>query len=90
MEQMRIDNMNAENITFMQNMLTGLAQKIDACKENLEALDPTAIMKRGYSAVTDDKGRFINTVKELKPEDKLTVHMYDGSADCTVDQVRGD
>lgn len=90
MEQMRIDSMNAENMTFMQNTLNALSQKIESCRENLEALDPTAIMKRGYSAVTDSNGTFINTVKALNPEDKLIIHMHDGNAACTVDEVRGD
>lgn len=90
MEQMRIDSMNAENMTFMQNTLNALSQKIESCRENLEALDPTAIMKRGYSAVTDSNGTFISTVKALKPEDKLIIHMHDGNAACTVDEVRGD
>ncbi len=90
MEQMRIDNMDAENLLFIQNMVSLLEQKIDSFKSNLEALDPTSIMKRGYSAVTDADGRFIKNVNELEPEDKVIIYMQGGSADCTVNTVRGD
>ena len=90
MEQMRIGNIAAENLTFVQNMITTLEQKIESCKTNLEALDPTSIMKRGYSAVTDDKGRFIKSINDLEPEDRVVIYMQDGSADCTVNEVRSD
>ena len=90
MEQMRLDNINAENITYMQNMISALEQKIGACLSNLDALDPTSIMRRGYSAVTDKNGRFINTVKDISQNDTLIVYMQDGSIDCTVDRIRSD
>lgn len=89
MEQMRIDNINLDNVNSIQNLIRTLEQKIEAYKSNLEALDPTAIMKRGYSAVTDADGKFIKNISELKPDDRVVVYMQDGSADCTVNEVRG-
>lgn len=90
MEQMRIDNINAENVTCIKNMIISLEQKIDSYKQNLEALDPTSIMKRGYSAVTDAKGNFIKNINELEPEKQVTIFMQGGHADCTVNTVRSD
>lgn len=90
MEQLRIDNMNNENKLLIDNLIESYEQQILNLKNSLDALDPKSIMKRGYSAVTDEDGRFINSVNNLKPEDKVVIYMQDGSADCTVDQVRGD
>lgn len=90
LEQMRIDNINAENVTYMKNMIVSLEQKINLHKQNLEALDPTAVMKRGYSAVTDDKGHFIKNINELEPEKRVMIFMQGGQADCTVNTVRSD
>lgn len=90
MEQMRIDNIHAENVTCIKNMVASLEQKINLYKENLESLDPTSIMKRGYSAVTDEEGNFIKNIKELETDKKVTIFMQGGSADCTVNTVRGD
>jgi len=90
MEQLRIDNMNNKNKLLINNLIESYEQQILSLKNSLDALDPKSIMKRGYSAVTDEDGRFINSVNNLKPEDKVVIYMQDGSADCTVDQVRGD
>lgn len=90
LEQMRIDNINAENVTCINNMVTSLEQKIDSYKENLKALDPTSIMKRGYSAVTDGEGNFIKDINRLEPEKQVTLFMQGGHADCTVNKVRSD
>ena len=90
MEQMRIDNMNNENQLLIISMIESYGQQIANLKDSLEALNPKAIMSRGYSAITDSDGVFINSVNSLKPDDKVVIYMQDGSADCTVDNVRGD
>ncbi len=89
-EQMRIDNMNSENRMLMDSLIDGFEKKITLLKNELDSLDPKSIMKRGYSAVTDGNGVFINSVNMLSPDSKVTVHMQDGSADCTVDHIRGE
>ncbi len=90
MEQMRIDNMNNENQLLISSMIESYEHQIMNLKGSLEALNPKAIMSRGYSAVTDADGVFINSVNNLKPDDKVVIYMQDGSADCTVDHIRGD
>ena len=90
MEQMRIDGINNENQLLISSLIESYEQQILNLKNNIDALDPKSIMKRGYSAVTDDKGNFVNSVNNLKPDDKVIIYMQDGSADCTVAQVRGD
>lgn len=90
MEQMRIDNMNNENRLIISSIIESYEQQILNLKNSLDALDPTSIMKRGYSAVTDENGNFVNSINSLKPDDKVVIYMQDGSADCTVDHVRGD
>ena len=87
-EQMVEESSFSNGITL--NDFESYEQQILNLKNNLDALDPKSIMKRGYSAVTDDKGNFVNSVNSLKPDDKVIIYMQDGSADCTVAQVRGD
>jgi exodeoxyribonuclease VII large subunit len=90
MEQMRIDSINSENNLLISSMIESFEHQIMNLKDSLEALNPKAIMSRGYSAVTDANGVFINSVNNLKPNDKVVIYMHDGSADATVDNVRGD
>lgn len=90
MEQMRIDNINSENSMIISSVIDRFEKKITMLKNELDSLDPKSIMKRGYSAVTDGNGFFVSSVGALSPESKITVHMHDGSADCTVDYIRGE
>ena len=89
-EQMRIDNMNSENRMIMDSLIDRFEKRMTLAKNELDSLDPKSIMKRGYSAVTDENGVFISSVNMLSPDSKVTVHMKDGSADCTVDHIRGE
>ncbi len=90
MEQMRIDNMNNENHLMINSLLDSYEQQITNLKNSLDALNPKAIMERGYSAVTNESGMMISSINNLKPDDKVVVYMHDGSAGCTVDHIRGD
>lgn len=90
MEQMRIDNIHQENQRKIQEIIDVREQQMTLFKNDLESLNPTAIMKRGYSAVTNKVGQLINSAKALKPEDELILYMKDGSVDCTVNETRGD
>ena len=90
MEQMRIDSMNNENHLLIASKIESCEQQINNLKNSLEVLNPRSIMSRGYSAITDTEGVFINSVNNLKPDDKVVIYMQDGSADVTVDHVRGD
>lgn len=90
MEQMRIDNIHQENQRKIQEIIDVREQQMTLFKNDLESLNPTAIMQRGYSAVTNKDGQLINSAKALKPEDELILYMKDGSVDCTVSKTRGD
>lgn len=90
MEQMRMDNIHQENQRKIQEIIDVREQQMTLFKNDLESLNPTAIMQRGYSAVTNKDGQLINSAKALKPEDELILYMKDGSVDCTVNETRGD
>lgn len=88
MEQMRIDSIQSENLYRISHMIESLEETIRRHKESIRSLDPKAIMSRGYSAVLDQKGRFIGSAGDLQPEDTVTVVMKDGEADCKVTDIR--
>ncbi len=90
MEQMKIDSLLSENQLMISSLIDNNLHKIDLIKNELEALNPKSIMKRGYSAVTDINGQLIKSAGDLSADDKVVIYMQDGSAECTVDHVRGD
>lgn len=50
----------------------------------LDALNPLAILTRGYSAVFDREGRVVSRVGQLAPGDTITLRLTDGAASATV------
>ena len=51
--------------------------------ETLQAMNPLAVLERGYGAVSQD-GRFLSSVETLKCGDRITVRLSDGCADAEV------
>ena len=54
----------------------------------LSALNPLAVLSRGYSAVYKDGGGLVRTVDDVKTGDKVEFRTIGGSALCTVDEVK--
>lgn len=53
----------------------------------LDALNPAAVLKRGFASVKDDKGKIIKSVKNLEKGSFIDVTFTDGCAKCSVDSV---
>lgn len=57
----------------------------------LQALSPLSALARGYSMVkTGPEGRFVKSVTNVQPGDRVEISVQDGFIDCTVDTVRGE
>jgi exonuclease VII large subunit len=44
-------------------------------------------LARGFSIVTDSRGKIVRDGKSLEPTDKITVHLHRGRLDATVTSV---
>lgn len=53
----------------------------------LQETDPKALLKRGYSMVTDEKGRVIQSVTNLQAGDAITIVMSDGLIESEVKRI---
>ncbi len=58
-------------------------KKLSELKGSLFALDPASILRRGYSVVSKDNAT-INSVKELKNGDKVSLRFSDGSVNAEI------
>ncbi len=54
----------------------------------LSALNPLAVLARGYSAVYTSDGRIADSISELKVSDEITLKMSDGTAEAKVLKIR--
>jgi exodeoxyribonuclease VII large subunit len=50
----------------------------------LEALNPVAILKRGYAVVSDPDGTIIRSTKQVHQGDQVTIRVSDGDFSANV------
>ena len=86
------EQMNADRI--IEGMGENLASRISSGKERvkllkalIDASDPKAILSRGYSVVTDEKGHIISKASELKVGQTVNIETGDGSAGAEITRV---
>ena len=63
----------------MKLSLTAKRGKFASVTAALEALNPMSVISRGYSAVFDDSGKLIKSVKNVAKGDRFTFRTTDGS-----------
>ncbi len=55
-----------------------------------DALSPSRWLKRGFSIVTDSKGKTIFSVKAVKKNDTLSIQVVDGKINTNVEDINYD
>lgn len=65
------------------------SNKISFAAGKLNALSPLAVLSRGYGIVQKDD-EVVKSVKALNTDDKIKVTLNDGSAICTVNEVKNE
>lgn len=59
--------------------------RIKMLKGRLGALNPKDVLKRGYSIVEDSSGAPVDSAKQLKPDDKISLVFHDGKRAARVE-----
>ena len=54
----------------------------------LSALNPMAVLTRGFCAAFNSNGEIVKSVERIKPGDAVVIQMADGAADAVVQSVR--
>ena len=85
---MRLDTIKTENLHRVSRRVEQCEKEIRLLRESLDALNPKAILKRGYGAVLDGNGTFVRTAGQIKNGDSLTIALSDGEIDCIAEEVR--
>jgi len=52
--------------------------------EQLYAMNPSNVLKRGYAMTTDEQGKVVSSAKHLQQGDVLHLHFHDGSTQAKV------
>ncbi len=78
-----------ERMTLAENNHLSLDKaRMSASVGKLEALNPLAILSRGYSAVYDADGGIVKKTSQMKIGQTVTLHLADGEADAEIRSVR--
>lgn len=69
-----------ERVVFARAELTRM-------RAQLAALDPSAVLDRGYAILIDEGGRALGGVSSMQAGDLVTIRMHDGAADARIDRI---
>ena len=74
---------------MVQNIQTQIRfrrERFEGFLKNLNAVNPLAILERGYSICSKDE-KLLKSSAEVKPGDKVKIRLSQGGLDCTVKNV---
>lgn len=73
--------------TLFEGLYKEKAGRLSVVSSKLAALNPMAVLSRGYAAVFDGDGKVINSVGKLKKDDDITFRVSDGEAKAKVYEI---
>ena len=81
-------------ITGQERMLSDRVRNsrmtVDACLHKLDALNPDAVMNRGYTMIRTPDGKVASSIQEIHPGDQVGLTFRDGSAAAEIKSRRMD
>ncbi len=80
-------NLARELENLVRRMLDKKTHKAGLLRARLDSLNPMTLLNRGYSMVTDQEGRVMNSVNLLAAGQKLRIHFADGRAGVSVENL---
>ena len=89
-----LDSKRAELKTLHQELVHSASAAIaaayaqlDMLTEKLNALDPFAVLKRGYAIVNDEQGGLVYNVRALEKGSRLNILLADGTVGALVENI---
>ena len=67
--------------------LSSPRRKLGTLAASLDALSPLKVLGRGYSLVTDEKGRILRRAADVCPGEAVTASLGEGRLACRVEHV---
>jgi len=82
-----VDDMSASADSSVLRAVAGKRKDMCASEQRMNAIDPTKVLERGYSYVTDAKGKALVSVTQISYGSDVEIRMRDGSAKAKVNEV---
>jgi len=84
-DRQQLDDLARRSLSASLHRLSMEQSQVKGIQKRLEALNPLAVLSRGYAVVTKSaNGQLISSVKQAGPGDELQVRVSDGEFDVSV------
>ncbi len=84
-DRQQLDDLARRSLSASLHRLSMEQSQIKGVEKRLEALNPLAVLSRGYAVVTKSTdGQLVSSVKQAGPGDELQVRVSDGEFDVSV------
>lgn len=74
----------------MEHLLIGSERQLGSYADRLCALNPLAVLGRGYSVVQNESGTVLNSIMQISQGEALQILMKDGVVDCHAESKRAE
>lgn len=71
-----------------RHTLQSLSQRLEGIRQHLDAIDPKAVLSRGYSITMDAAGSVLKDSKTLHPSQKVQTVLHKGEFTSTVEKIK--
>lgn len=84
-DRQRIDEMMHSANQALSNRVKLEVTRLSSLSNHLAALNPTAVLERGYAIVTNQVGKLVSSVTQVSYDDQLNVRVQDGEFEVRVE-----
>jgi exodeoxyribonuclease VII large subunit len=88
MRQLHTQQLSKDMERIINQRLRDRKTTLENCRLLLEKLSPFTLWKRGYTVVCAEDGTGLRSVKDMFPEQAVTLHMQDGDAAARILDVK--
>lgn len=88
--RLRVDNLIKELASDVHRRLDKCSSQLENALLVLEENNPVKILESGFSVITDESDRVIDSVNELRVDGNYRITLKDGFADCVITEIGSD
>ena len=85
---LKLTNASEKLLSALQGSLNAKKEAFINVNSKLSALNPMAVISRGYGAVFDKENQIVQSVKDIKTGDEISVKISDGEISATVFEIK--
>jgi exodeoxyribonuclease VII large subunit len=89
-QRQRLDDLSTRSVTAWQNRLNYLLLERKGIQHRLEALNPYAVLQRGYAIVSRADGQLISKLGQVVEQEAIKIQVSDGKIDARITGIHSE